>query len=179
MPEIHSLKEIGISKKLANIGDTITNTAFSFALSQFTGIIQAKKVSQKILGNAIKNAEMKNLAKNRSNTHDLADAVEAFVGYMYIIHEWTIEHIAQRLISYLEEYYENLESLQVPNERGFQNEVAQQRKMMQQDHKNEIDSAIYAFEELLKEIINKIQELQPDLPEMPNFQKLKEKKTTY
>jgi hypothetical protein len=87
-----SQKAIGTDKGLAKIGDGIVNLAYSTAKSVFltksdlnnkitrTGV----KVSKKILSVALKNAELKNYAKNRADAHDLADTAEALVAYAWL-----------------------------------------------------------------------------------------------
>ena len=100
-----SPKAIGTDKGLAKIGDGIVNLSYSTAKSIFltnnnpsnkvtrTGI----KVSKKILATALKNADLKNYAKNRADAHDLADTAEALVAYVWLINLMSITEIIDLL----------------------------------------------------------------------------------
>jgi len=104
---IKSQKAIGTDKGLAKIGDGIVNLTYSVAKSIYltknspnnkilrTGI----KVSKKILANALKNANMKNFAKNRADAHDFADTAEALVAYVWLSKKISLYEI----INYLSE----------------------------------------------------------------------------
>ena len=99
--KINSQKSIGTDKGLAKIGDGIVNLAYSVAKSIYltrnnsnkevvrTGL----KVSKKILSNALKNANMKNFAKNRADAHDLANTVEAIVAYVWLSNKMSLKEI--------------------------------------------------------------------------------------
>ena len=100
-----SQKAIGTDKGLAKIGDGIVNLTYSMAKSIYltknspnnkilrTGV----KVSKKILANALKNANMKNFAKNRADAHDLADTAEALVAYVWLTNLMSITEIIDLL----------------------------------------------------------------------------------
>ena len=97
--DLNSQKRIGTDKGLAKIGDGIVNLAYSIAKSIYltenssnilrTGI----KVNKTILSNALKNADMKNFAKNRADAHDLANTVEAIVAYVLLNDKMTLNEI--------------------------------------------------------------------------------------
>lgn len=97
--DLNSQKRIGTDKGLAKIGDGIVNLAYSIAKSIYltenssnilrTGI----KVNKTILSNALKNAGMKNFAKNRADAHDLANTVEAIVAYVLLNDKMTLNEI--------------------------------------------------------------------------------------
>jgi hypothetical protein len=103
-PSVSTLKEIGTHKGLAKLGDTITNTIYSLAKSIVTHRLDQRKVNKKILSNALKQAEMKVFTKNRANSHDMANTVESFIGYMYVEEKWSIEQLAAQLIPPLSNY---------------------------------------------------------------------------
>ncbi|MHA1933531.1 MAG: ribonuclease III family protein [Promethearchaeota archaeon] len=96
-----SQKAIGTDKGLAKIGDGIVNLAYSMAKSivltksninnktSRTGL----KVSKNILGNSLKNANMKDFAKSRADAHDLADTVEALVAYVWLNNQISLPEI--------------------------------------------------------------------------------------
>ena len=99
--QIGSRKIIGTDKGLAKIGDGVVNLAYSVAKSIFltnnstnkkivrTGL----KVNRTILSNALKNANMKEFAKNRGDAHDLADTVEAIIAYVWLSNKMTLSDI--------------------------------------------------------------------------------------
>ena len=102
-------KSIGTDKGLAKIGDGVVNLTYSVAKSivltrnskNNNSIRTGLKVSKTILANALKEADMKNFAKNRADAHDLADTVEALVAYVWLIKKMTIEDIITFLVGSL------------------------------------------------------------------------------
>ncbi len=104
-----SQKSIGTDKGLAKIGDGIVNLAYSVAKSIFLtkNNLQHKiyrtgsKVSKQILANALKNADMKDFAKNRADAHDLADTGEALVAYVWLSKNLTLNEIIDFLTNEL------------------------------------------------------------------------------
>ncbi len=98
---LKSQKAIGTDRGLAKLGDGIVNLSYSVAKSIYltknnsnntisrTGI----KVSKRILADAIKNTEMRKFAKNRADSHDLADTVEALVAYVWLSNNITLKEI--------------------------------------------------------------------------------------
>lgn len=95
-----SPKSVGTDKGLAKIGDGIVNLAYSVAKSVYltknssSNVIRTGlKVSQTILSQALKNADMKNYAKNRGDAHDLADTVESIIAYVWFKEEMTLNEI--------------------------------------------------------------------------------------
>lgn len=104
-----SQKSIGTDKGLAKIGDGIVNLAYSVAKSIFLtkNNLQHKilrtgsKVSKQILANALKNANMKDFAKNRADAHDLADTGEALVAYIWLSKDMTLNEIIDFLTNNL------------------------------------------------------------------------------
>ncbi|MFX0042585.1 MAG: ribonuclease III family protein [Candidatus Hodarchaeota archaeon] len=106
---IKSQKSIGTDKGLAKIGDGIVNLAYSVAKSIFLtkNNLQHKiyrtgsKVSKQVLANALKNANMKDFAKNRADAHDLADTGEALVAYIWLNKNMTLDEIIILLSNHL------------------------------------------------------------------------------
>ena len=102
---LKSQKAIGTDKGLAKLGDGIVNLSYSVAKSIYltknnsnntisrTGL----KVSKRILADALKNTEMRKLAKNRADSHDLADTVEALVAYVWLSNHITLNEIIDLL----------------------------------------------------------------------------------
>jgi dsRNA-specific ribonuclease len=105
-----SQKIIGTNKGLAKIGDELVNFTYSVAKSIYLTkhsanskvILTSKKVGKIILANALKEANMKQFAKNRADAHDLADTVEAIMGYIWLSKKMDIEEIINFLASSLE-----------------------------------------------------------------------------
>ncbi len=104
-----SQKTIGTDKGLAKIGDGIVNLTYSVAKSIYltkksstkSVIRTGMKVSKTILSNALKNANMRNFAKNRADAHDIADTAEALVAYVWINKKMTLQEIIDLLESNL------------------------------------------------------------------------------
>ncbi|MBD3198057.1 MAG: hypothetical protein GF317_23605 [Candidatus Lokiarchaeota archaeon] len=94
-------KEIGTDKGLAKIGDSIVNLIYSVAKSMYLTKINKNaaiirtgdKVNKTILSQALKDAEMKDFAKNRGDSHDLANTVEAIVAYIWLSRKSTISEM--------------------------------------------------------------------------------------
>lgn len=94
-------KAIGTDKGLAKIGDGIVNFTYSVAKSIYltknidkrTIIRTGTKVSKRILSTSLKEADMKDFAKNRGDAHDLADTVEAIFAYVWLNNHITINGI--------------------------------------------------------------------------------------
>jgi len=98
LQHIRSMKDIGINKPLAKFGDSVTNFVFSLAKSMILGQFDQRKVSKKVLAQALKDSGLKPYARTRSDAHALADTAEAFIGYMYAAHSWSVESMAQILL---------------------------------------------------------------------------------
>jgi len=97
LPQFRTLKEIGTHKGLAKIGDTVVNLAYSIVKSRVLKKLDSRNVNRTILSNALRANDMKQYARNRADSHDMADTVEAFVGYVFIHELWTIDQIAEIL----------------------------------------------------------------------------------
>jgi hypothetical protein len=102
-------KAIGTDKGLAKIGDGIVNLAYSVAKSLYltkkdpTNHITrtGDKVNKKILAKALKDADMKDFAKNRANSHDMANTVEAIFAYLWLNDKISIHKLISLLNSHL------------------------------------------------------------------------------
>ena len=104
-----SQKGIGTDKGLAKIGDGNVNLVYSVAKSIYLtknnlnnkNVRTGKKVGKTILGDALKNANMKHFAKTRANAHDLADTVESLVAYIWLNNNMTLKEIIHFLVDNL------------------------------------------------------------------------------
>lgn len=105
----YTQKAIGTDKGLAKIGDGIVNLAYSVAKSIYltkkdtTDNITrtGDKVSKKVLAKALKDANMKDFAKNRANSHDMANTVEAIIAYLWLNDKISIHKLIYLLITNL------------------------------------------------------------------------------
>ncbi len=101
-----SQKVIGTDKGLAKIGDELVNFVYSVAKSIYLTknnankkiILTSRKVGKKILANALKDAKMKQFAKNRADAHDLADTVEAIMAYIWLSKKMQIKEFIDFLV---------------------------------------------------------------------------------
>ena len=101
-----SQKVIGTHKGLAKIGDELVNFVYSVAKSIYLTksdsnnkvVLTSRKVGKKILAAALKEADMKQFAKNRADAHDLADTVEAIIGYIWLSKKMQIEELIDFLV---------------------------------------------------------------------------------
>ncbi len=101
-----SQKVIGTHKGLAKIGDELVNFVYSVAKSIYLTknnthrsiILTSRKVGKKILAYALKEANMKQFAKNRADAHDLADTVEAIIAYVWLSKKMQIEEFIDFLV---------------------------------------------------------------------------------
>jgi len=101
-----SQKAIGTNKGLAKIGDELVNFVYSVAKSIYLtksnshnrAVLTSKKVGKKILATALKDANLKQFAKNRADAHDLADTVEAIIGYVWLSNQMQLEELIDFLV---------------------------------------------------------------------------------
>ncbi len=85
IPANHStLKEVLTDGKLAEFGDSYVNFIYSLALSSKESLPQGTRVQGKVLSQALKNANLRNLLPNRSDRHVQADAAEALIAFSWI-----------------------------------------------------------------------------------------------
>jgi hypothetical protein len=102
-------KKIGTDRGLAKIGDGVINLSYSLAKSIYltqnsknNNIIRTGvKVSKTILAEALKLANMKEFSKSRADAHDMADAVEALVAFVFLNNSMSINDITNHLLKEL------------------------------------------------------------------------------
>ena len=116
-----SAKTIGTDKGLAKIGDAVVNLAYSVAKSIYLTKINSnnqvirtgEKVNRKILSNALKNANMRDIAKSRADAHDIADTVESIIAYIWLNDKMTLNEIIDVLTNNLTgNIYERAQEIQ-------------------------------------------------------------------
>lgn len=79
-----TLREILSNKKLAGLGDSYVNFIFSLALSKRRGEPVGVRVKSRVLADALKMADLRDLLPGRTDTHTQADASEAFIMYAWL-----------------------------------------------------------------------------------------------
>ncbi|MEE9411257.1 MAG: ribonuclease III family protein [Candidatus Heimdallarchaeota archaeon] len=78
------LQEILLDKNLAKFGDAIVNYIYNAAVYEATEKLQGVKVWDKSLAKACRASPLRNLVGSKKNAGELGDAVEAFIGFLYI-----------------------------------------------------------------------------------------------
>ncbi|MHA1130813.1 MAG: ribonuclease III family protein [Candidatus Helarchaeota archaeon] len=99
--DFSNLKEILINKDLAKLGDTFLNFVYSLAKSGVLSKFDGWKIPDKVLAQALRDAEMRKYITQRASSHDLGDAVEALVVHEWLFQKITIEEITDILFSHL------------------------------------------------------------------------------
>ena len=104
---INSLELAAKDKGLAKLGDELINFCFSLAKSIFMKKCTGEKVSAKILTKAMKASNLRNYAKLRAKSHDIADAAESIIAYSFLKGNVTIEEMTDRLLAGYTKYNGN------------------------------------------------------------------------
>jgi len=85
IPADHStLKGVLTDGKLAEFGDSYVNFLYSLALSSKDSLPRGARVQGKVLSEALRNANLRNLLPHRSDRHVQADAAEALIAFSWI-----------------------------------------------------------------------------------------------
>jgi len=79
-----TMTEVLTDHKLASLGDTYTNFAYSLALSNRRGKPSCAKVKGSVLAEALKRARLREYMPARMTRHMLADAAEALIIYAWL-----------------------------------------------------------------------------------------------
>jgi hypothetical protein len=86
-----TMTEVLTDHKLASLGDTYTNFAYSLALSNRRGKASGVKVKGSILAEALKKARLREHMPARMTRHMLANAAEALIVYAWLHNYVTFE----------------------------------------------------------------------------------------
>jgi len=78
-----SIRQVMQDRQLASLGDAYVNFVFSLALTKIKGNPEGIKVSDRILANAFKLANLRKFLGTRVNRKDLANAAEAILFEVY------------------------------------------------------------------------------------------------
>jgi hypothetical protein len=86
-----NLTEVLTDHRLASLGDSYINLAYSLALSNRTGKPSGAKVKGRVLAEALRKAELREYLPSRMTRHMLADAAEALIVYAWLNRHVTLE----------------------------------------------------------------------------------------
>ncbi len=78
------MTEIMIDSNLAAFGDAWANLIYSIYVSYKCESLTGTRVGSRILSEALKQADLRNLMPSRVTRHKLADAAEALLGYAWL-----------------------------------------------------------------------------------------------
>jgi len=98
---INSYRDIFLNKKLAQLGDIFVNFIYSISLSIVLKKLSGKKVSGKILMQALRDSKLNNYIPSRLSVHDIADAVEAIIFYTWLVEKMDMNEMINILIEEL------------------------------------------------------------------------------
>jgi len=92
-----TMTEVLTDHKLASLGDTYINFAYSLALSNRKGKPSGAKVKGTVLAEALKKARLREHMPSRMTRHMLADAAEALIVYAWLHNYITFEESVEIL----------------------------------------------------------------------------------
>lgn len=107
MKPCRNLTEVLTDHRLASLGDSYINLAYSLAFSNRTGKPSGVRVKGSVLADALRKAGLREYLPSRMTRHMLADAAEALIVYAWLNRYITLEES----ISILEEPEDPVESL--------------------------------------------------------------------
>jgi len=91
------LTRILTDKGLAQFGDSLLNFAYSIAVTRTTGKPRGFKVQDKILAEAAIKAGLRKLLPRRVNRGEVANSVEAILGYAWLGKLVTLDEVVNSL----------------------------------------------------------------------------------
>ena len=86
-----NLTQVLTDHKLASLGDTYINFAYSLALSNKRGEPSGSKVKGSVLARALRKAGLRKFMPSRMTQHMLADAAEALIVYAWLYNYITLD----------------------------------------------------------------------------------------
>jgi hypothetical protein len=98
LKRVKNVKEAARYQGFAKLGDEIINMAYSLAYSIFVKQATGEKINGVVLSEALKKANLRELAKNRAKTHDIADTAEALIAYCYLQQKITIDEMTEKIL---------------------------------------------------------------------------------
>ncbi len=100
------IKQVLSDKDLSQFGDSVVNFIYNAAIYRASHKLQGVKVWDYSLAKACKNSPLRSYVGSKKNAGELGDAVEAFVGYLYIKRKSEIEYFIDVLTKYIEHYWD-------------------------------------------------------------------------
>jgi len=88
------LIQILLDRKLAQLGDSFVNFAYSLALTRSLRQPVGIRVSDKVLAEAAHKAGIRKLLPKRTRRGDVSNAVESLIVYAWLHHHLTIDEIS-------------------------------------------------------------------------------------
>ena len=101
------LARILTDKGFAQFGDSLLNFAYSIAVTRTTGKPKGFKVQDRVLAEAAVKAELRRLLPRRVSRGEVANSVEALLGYAWLNKLVTLDEVVSCLID---------ESIMIPSE---------------------------------------------------------------
>ncbi|HYY92373.1 MAG TPA: ribonuclease III family protein [Candidatus Dormibacteraeota bacterium] len=95
LKDSNGLTRILTDDGLAQFGDALLNFAFSTALTRKTGRPTGTRVADKTLAEAAVTAGLRKHLPRRIGRGDVANSVEALVGFVWLQHHITLEEIVE------------------------------------------------------------------------------------
>lgn len=95
--EHHDLADLLTNSGLAQFGDALLNFAFSLALTEVTGLPKGTKIPDKVLADAAVKAGLRKFLPRRVGRGDVANSVEALLGYAWLQKLLTLDEIVDCL----------------------------------------------------------------------------------
>ena len=86
---------------MAKLGDTFVNFIYSLAKSCVLGKFDGWKVPDKVLAQALRDAELRSFVSQKASNHNLGDAVEALIVHQWLFQKKSIEELATILYDQL------------------------------------------------------------------------------
>lgn len=99
-----------MDRRLASLGDSYINLAYSLALSNRIGKPSGAKVKGTVLAEALRKAGLREYLPSRMTRHMLADAAEAFIVYAWLNTGVTLEE-SVAILEKVEDPVEGLSNL--------------------------------------------------------------------
>lgn len=97
------LLSILLDKELAKFGDSLLNFSYSLALTRRKGRPTGNNVNNKVLSMAAKNVGIRRMLPSRMDRGDIADSIEALIGYAWLNHKVTLDELSSTLEDGIEE----------------------------------------------------------------------------
>ncbi len=96
-----NFEEIISISDFAKFGDSIVNFIYNAAIFEAESKLQGVKVWDNCLSNACKNSPLRTYVGSKKNKGDLGDAVEAFIGYVYLAKKFSVNQMIDILTKYI------------------------------------------------------------------------------